>query len=645
MTKICHIDKMSQRELLAKYPERLRYPPSIIQSHLADLLPDALVKRVREEFYNPLVFEMAACVLHAIFTTSNSQVPIKERIRHWLRDLEQIGPESAEGYALRADLGPVDDTFILKAQRNPIDSDLIHETFIGLYGTNRLRPLLPNFAYVFGGFDCSTPIIETRFGLKEENFVRRDEIKVISYCEPGVNKEIPYVIYENIAPAIPLSHFVRTCTGEEFFLVFRQLLLALRNAWLTIGFVHNDLHYYNVLIRQLDKTYSFRYSGPQGAEYITTNQLATIIDFGRSSIKYRGRRYGISGLERFAVFEDLSLPINDAYKILFFSLYSMKESRNWSAYHQVKQLVPYFYPKYRLDDPNFDDKLLYLLNQDYSIFFYYLSISSESDREAFHQLAEKLQNNEKIEGDYPEEWIRAIKFDYDDFLLYMSNVCQCSISTNKPIAPLAYCRGMTCGQPLKILNSFFERPLNQPPTAEDFFDFYDLHTDQTVGRAFRKRLTADFKTIYQKSRDDYLMELRTEVDNFSDTVRDINPDLSLTSTSPRDIIGVVMFYRDRFNRIASAASKWKDLLFMVEIGEYVADVYRDEDLRYEIQDLIKGARPYKQDLDDYVGNLFKDRQYIRSLHEREEIPRSYLSDPDIKWLTKVFPEQLDVLLK
>jgi hypothetical protein len=274
-----------------------------------------------------------------------------------------------------------------------------------------------------------------------------------------------------------------------------------------------------------------------------------------------------------------------------------------------------------------------------------MTISSEEDREAFHQLAEKLQNNEKIEGDYPEEWIRAIKFDYDDFLLYMSNACQCSVSLTKPTAPLAYCRGITCGQPLKILNSFFERPLDQIPTAEDFFDFYDLHTDQTVGRAFRKRLVADFETIYQKSRDDYLMELQLEVDAFRDIVTGIDPNLSLTSTSPKDIIGVVMYFRDRFNRIASAASKWKDLLFMVEIGEYVAGVYRDEDLRHEIQDLIKGARPYKQDLDDYVSNLVKDRQYIRSLHEKGEIPSSYLPDPDIKWLSKVFPEQLDVLLK
>lgn len=636
----------SRQALLSNYVARLRYSPERIQPHLADLLAENLVRRVRDDFYNPVVLEMATCVLFAIFAATTSKIPINERIRYWFRDLEQIGAESVEGYAMRTDLGLVEDTLILKAPRDPANSDILHELFIGLYGTNRLRSILPNFAYIFGGFSCSAPIIQPRSEVVAGQVVRRDEVEVVSYCETPEKgtldqTQVPYVIYENIAPAVSLASYVKTCTAEEFFLVFHELILALRRAWLSLGFVHNDLHHENALIRQLTQIYSFPYSTPQGKRFITTDQVATIIDFGRSRIQYQGQSFGFTGLEFVGVFEDMPLPYLDAYKVLFFCLFTMMQE-NKAAFDRVKPLAAYFYPELNPEAPDFDRRLRRLLTDKRKDVYYPFDLD-DNDQVRFRQLYQDHAAGLPITG--PQEWVRAVSFDYDDFLVAMSRLCDCSFLTVEPLAPIAYCRNETCGQSFDVLNSFFERPLNQLPTPEDFFELYDLHTNEDATLRFKQDLVNEFRPSYSRARDDYIMSLLGQVNTIRDVVTEIDPNLTLTQLNFRAIVNIAGIYRERFTQIAEAISDWKHLPFMVEIGQYVANLYHDDDLIQQINDLIQQGLPYQLRLAEYVERLVADRAYLLRLLEDETIIGQDANNADLGWLRLVFPEALDVLLE
>lgn len=624
-----------QEQFIANYPKRLRYSPEKLQVHLADLIPSELVKRVRGEFYNSLVMEMATCVLYSIFVNSSSQVPVDERIKYWFRDLEQIGDESVEGYAMRSDLGETENTFILKAPRDPNNSDILHELFIGLYGTNRLRSLLPNFAYIFGGFPCSPPIIQSRNEVVEGRVIRRDEAQVVSYCQRGNQNKVPYVIYENIAPATSLGEYVQTCSGEEFFLVFRQLLNALRQAWLTIRFVHNDLHTGNVLIRQLDDFYSFPYSTAQGVEYITTNQLATVIDVGRSHIMYHDKHYGFSGLEDVGVFENIPLPITDVYKALFFSLYDMYYSNNVETFYQAKQLAAYFFPDLlSLDDPSFDRKLIHLLEQERNNVYYYLNFK-QGEKQRFYRAAMNYQKTGRIDGQLPTTWIRAITFNYDDFIAYVNRFCQCSAITSKPLSRLAYCRRDRCGNSREILNSFFERPIDQNPTAEDFYEFYDLHTNRLLTKDLKSSLVSDFKRIYPRSKDEYLLDLISDLNDLNDHLNNID-EMTLTGKSINEIALIADAYRERFTLIAEAVTIWKEIPFQAKVGEYIATLYSDRDLTNKIREQLNRTQVMSHKLNSYLEGLVADRDYLK---------RRNFWHHDLNWLLQSFPQALDILLK
>lgn len=633
----------SRRDLLSKYITRLRYSPEKIQPHLADLLAEKLVNRVRNDFYNPTVLEMATCVLFSIFAATTSKIPINERIRYWFRDLEQIGAESVEGYAMRTDLGHVEDTLILKAPRDPVNSDILHELFIGLYGTNRLRSVLPNFAYIFGGFNCSAPIIQPRSEIINGEIIRRDEVEVVSYCETSNQDfgQVPYVIYENISPAVSLASYVKTCTGKEFFLAFSQLILSLRRAWLSLGFVHNDLHHENVLMRQLDQTFSLPYSTPQGNRYITSDLVTTIIDFGRSRINYKGQSYGFKGLESVAVFEEMPLPYLDVYKVFFFCLFTMMQEGNSEAFNQVKQLVPYFYPKLGLNDQD----LFQLLTEKRNDVYYPFIFQSNEELQRFLHLYQEYSIGRSINGNYPQEWIRAVGFNYDEFFIYMSQHCDCSFLTKEPLTTVAYCKGDTCGTSKDVLNSFFERPLNQLPTPEDFFEFYDLHTNMEATLRFKQYLVEKFKLSYPRSRDDYLMNLLNQVNTIRDSVTEIEPGLNLKQLNLKDIVNLAGIYRERFTLIVDTISHWKHLPFMTQVGEYIADLYHDEDLHSEINDLVQQNLPYQLRLKEYLEGLIADRIYLSNLLEGETITGQEGNDPNLTWLRLVFPNALNILLE
>lgn len=227
----------------------------------------------------------------------------------------------------------------------------------------------------------------------------------------------------------------------------------------------------------------------------------------------------------------------------------------------------------------------------------------------------------------------------------MSRLCDCSFLTVEPLAPIAYCRDETCGQSFDVLNSFFERPLNQLPTPEDFFELYDLHTNEDATSRFKQDLVSEFASSYPRARDDYILSLLGQVNSIRDSVTEIDPNLTLVQLDFRAIVNLSGVYRERFTQIVEAISDWKHLPFMVEIGQYVANLYQDEDLLRQINDLVEQGLPYQLRLADYVKGLIADRTYLLSLLEEETVIGQDANNANLTWLRLVFPEALDVILE
>ena len=119
---------------------------------------------------------------------------------------------------------------IVKIERRREDFDKIcHEAFIGLYGTNALNRLTPNFAMIYNyqlGFHCPSELPSG-----------------VDLCSK--------VYYEYI-DGVPFEKFIRTCTLADYKAILIELFLALAYANETIGYLHMDLHGWNVIIRTLD---------------------------------------------------------------------------------------------------------------------------------------------------------------------------------------------------------------------------------------------------------------------------------------------------------------------------------------------------------------------------------------------------------
>jgi len=242
----------------------------LLRDRIPGLKAQELKRNSIKKLYNAEAMKGTMCAIDSIFYTSPYDVgssKLNDRIRLYIHNLRNVGDESLDGYALLSDFENVKDMFILKVARDPKDDTLLHELVIGLHGTNTLRKYIPNFAYVYGGFKCSPPLIDP---------VTK---KVVTWCLNNDNP-VNYVIYENISPAVSMEKYLETCTGQEFLQAYLQVLYSLRTAEIAISYSHYDLHTANVLIRTLDiPKFQLVYNTENGLEYLSTSMIATIIDY------------------------------------------------------------------------------------------------------------------------------------------------------------------------------------------------------------------------------------------------------------------------------------------------------------------------------------------------------------------------------
>lgn len=305
-----------------------------LKSNLFKINDDVLIKNLNQYFYDPAVMEAATCIINSI-TYSNDNDLIKE----FLSNMRQIGTESVEGYALRAGLGTTDHGLIVKVARNEQADNLQHEYFVGAMCLNKLRlnSVSLNFAYILDLFKCSLPVID-------------NDKNIVSYCNLKDAKN-NYVVYEDINPAISFKEYMEKPEVEftEWLNIFMQVLLGLSEAQKYFDFTHYDLHYENVLIRDLPAKQKMYLQYPGQAEFILADKIATIIDYGRSHVKYQHQNYGFSNFEKYGVYADKSFPMYDVFKLLVFSIFTYvhkvngdKTSPSYATLEKLVQIYNYF---------------------------------------------------------------------------------------------------------------------------------------------------------------------------------------------------------------------------------------------------------------------------------------------------------------
>lgn len=276
--------------------------PIEITIDIKELNTNKLYNIIRHYYYNWELMKFVSCVLEKILTI----VEIKKlhrqyKIKKYITHLHQIGDPSANGYAFLASLinEPI---FIVKSPQSQANAiELNHECVIGLLGTNQLRRYIPNFAYVYGTFRCSPPILEGT--------------KVIDWCS-SLEDNIPYAIYENI-PGITLFCFLKN-DSSVFLPYYLQILFSLSMAHSVCSFTHYDLHLANVLMRPVKENTYLKYVFNGQTFYIKTHgAIATIIDYGMSYIKVNNVNYNYQGDRRqIGIFRNQSFLAYDFFMLL-----------------------------------------------------------------------------------------------------------------------------------------------------------------------------------------------------------------------------------------------------------------------------------------------------------------------------------------
>lgn len=417
---------------------------------------EEIKKLARNRFYDVNAMKAIACSLDSItYLPEAGGLTAPERIRHWFRGVQQIGEESVEGYAMEGTFGKAYDLFILKAPSSK--TGLTHEIIVGMYCTNKMRAFNPNFSYVYGYMKCSPPVIDAK------------TTEVISYCY-GKN-DVEYAIYENIADSISMREFSKTCTGKEWLEAYLQVILALLDAHDRFKFTHYDLHPGNVLVQKklrFDKNetrsggaapFQIKYPFRGKDVYLTTSNLARIIDYGVGYFEYMSQSYGRSGSERYSIFRDRSFPMADAYKLLA----GCAVTAGPQARVVIEQIFTFFNSK--------QDMGTALKGQS----DYYYSLPYIENKTALWTFGDLLDHIELSCKDY-------------------SSI----LSRDRSIAPLLGCESecLNLSKTIEKIGGYSEE------IPYDIFSYYDL-----LGRsegAENKGIIADFKKLYPKAEKSFM---------------------------------------------------------------------------------------------------------------------------------------------
>jgi len=538
------------------------------------------------------------------------------RIRRYLQNLRQIGGESADGVAMTADVGGDAPLFVVKSpkRQESQENSLLHEYFIGVYGTNQLKSIIPTFVYVFGTFTCSPPYIDNYAYLGDNKPLSPDEDRTaLTYCQNDDN-QVNYVMYENV-PGISLQVFVQTCSPEEYLSIIIQILIALHIANQTVQFGHNDLHDQNVLVVELPEAISIRYKDI----YLETKYVAKIIDFGRSHIVYEGEHFGYDMVE-YGVYPDRANPMADLYKLIMFSLTSMAYGfynpnnkqhvpdrqlehslKNPKTFSVVKEIISYWYPNIpRLED--------LLQPQEIRSATGYLT----DTRGFYYSLP-----------DQPFSAISPMDF-YRDFLVPKFGPILVKFISKTPMNRIYGCfNRKSCSNLSSDIKNF---SIDEYQLMADPYVFYDL-----IPLITEKPALDDVAEYLLPG---FIERLNEDVRLINEEVAYLTPRITLVSfiAGGNDISRWDDLFLDQYRRFVDRMARMSDLIRTLnDIGEVlqaIVQIFRLDNYKIYL------PTDYLLLYNTYINSIYQDVEWITSLNKDKVLQ----ANPNAKWIFNKLPE-------
>lgn len=315
--------------------------PSRYKGFYANSDIEELESLEKNEPFSPSVSKALSCFVESIIPNTNEGL-MKYMMKVWTKDPKLIGSPSAEGYVYAEVVGGAQGLIAIKVPQRPEYDQLSHEYVIGKYALNPLRSECPHFLYILGKFLCNPPIIG-------------DEKKLIGICSENSSPSnlVTYLILENLNPSTSIGDYVVSLPDDQEGLMFLcsslyQVLRALRIGINRCGFVHNDLHSGNVLMREIKDPQFPSYLKYSDGYLLTDGSIATIIDFGRTrAILDVGEEDANVGpylpfLIELGIEPNSMNEFYDIYKLLCFLLLDMKERTDTLLYDRLARLFRFF---------------------------------------------------------------------------------------------------------------------------------------------------------------------------------------------------------------------------------------------------------------------------------------------------------------
>jgi len=603
-----------------------------LRDRLSSLDPKSFKSKIMDHFYDPQLMQAALCVTDAIVYSAPIQaglVPSNYRIRHWMTGLQQIGAESVTGYALSASITnpkknkdprvytDANNTFIIKAPRHE-RSMLVHEYFVGMFGLNKVRSKVPNFAYIMGGFKCSPPVID------------QNNKEVVAFCN-NTNYPIDYIIYENIAPSISLREAVKKgCTFSQWLSYYVQVLYALSVAQDMVDFTHYDLHDENILVRDIShnggkmsisgtSNFAIPYpterviGGQAKTEYVITDKVATIIDFDISHIKYEGKDFGAYHLLPYGVLPRRSFPLFDAYKLLLMSMRTMFISKNEDCFNKATNILRFF---------NQTESAKAIIEGQGPL-YYYLPYNDRTSNLGVLDLAQYIRKTFDTDSIITETRPIGMR------ILGCDGTDVCSIPSTSGV--------------LANINSY-------GIVANNVFDFYDLHSrlaveNQDKATALKKSFNYEEKIPFAKQQYNQDLKNVTNVDDKlrSGTIQANGIQLNILLT-----MDYLMHYRSYITLVADVYNTLQDVDSLYNSITYTAAEFGDTVTKKQIEESYSLFRSgFDRIWNATLRNIQTDIFYIRSLatvpQYLTEINKAIQQNPSYSWYWNGLPDIFKVV--
>jgi hypothetical protein len=265
-------------------------------------------------------------VLHRLHYSSNG-------IISW-EGLQRLTPEPIIQNAHRSV-----EIFSLKVGKPQYPQQLLHELFVMLLYTNRLRKLIPNFQLAYASLNLIRPLVEC----KTANLSG-----ITSICPCNTDQTVDYLLLEKLT-GVTMTEALKTCSLDDFLSWIIQLSLAIEMGVIHFGFTHNNLHTDNVIIRKLDTETSIRYFHQNNLYLLKTSTVAVMTNFELAHVKHKydgivnpddaaraafvvnqSEHFGPLGFTDLGIYHNETRPFYDLYKVVMWSLKILQRHNNAS---------------------------------------------------------------------------------------------------------------------------------------------------------------------------------------------------------------------------------------------------------------------------------------------------------------------------